>query len=207
MGSAILFFSVAAVGIFIASEFILARSSRWEILAQKFRNAGAPPNGWRGSRFLQFEIQEGNVLKRTIYRERLPKSPLDSLWIKLFPKVQASAGPSGLYLKRRPWNFKHPAVLIPWNCVSSVQSSGATEFATDSVGRQLGLPGQAFRANLPKAVSGIVDKLAGDVVEFRLSNPSLRIHLPASVVGNVDQYVGSKSKAPVRPPSSLVGAV
>jgi hypothetical protein len=45
------------------------------------------------------------------------------------------------------------------------------------------------------------------IVELRLSDPNLRIDLPANSVGNLEQYVGAKTKAPVRQPSSLIRAV
>ncbi len=77
---------------------------------------------------------------------------------------------------------------------------------TESAGRQLGFPGQQFRVNMPNAVAGVIDKLAGDVVELRLSDPNLRIDLPANTV-NWEQYVGAKTKAPARQPSPLVGSV
>lgn len=208
MNPAILIIPVGAVAIFVLSEFLLSRSSKWDVLAQKFRLTGTPPNGWRGCQFLQMEILEGNRLKKTSYRQGFGRSGTDFLMAKAFPKVSVSAGPAGLYLKRQPWNFMHPAIKIPWRCVTSVQSSGATEFVTDSVGREMQFPGQQFRKNIPGVVASEMDKLVGDVVEVRLADPSMRIHLPAGAVGNLQQYVAPpKPKAPERQASSLVGAV
>jgi hypothetical protein len=65
--------------------------------------------------------------------------------------------------------------------------------------------GEPFSVNLPKVLAGVIDNLAGDVVELRLSDPNLRIDFPAASVSNLEQYARTKSKAPVGQPSSLVG--
>ena len=197
---------VLVVGLLVGSEYLMARNSKWEVLAQKFRNAANPPNGWHGCRFVQMEIREGNVLKRTIYGHGYSKPGLDALWAQMFPKVLVSAGPAGLYLKRQPWNFRHSHVLIPWSRFSSLQSISGTQHVTESAGRGLGFAGKRFRENMPNAVTGIIDKLTGDVVELRLSDPNVRIELPASAIGNWQQYA-PKSKEPARRPASPVGAV
>jgi len=198
---------VAIGGLFVASEYRMASRSKWDVLSQKFPNTSMPPNGWRGCRFLQMESVEGNRLTRVTYGHGYLKSALDAVWANLFPKASVSAGPAGLYLKRRPWNFRHPQILIPWSRFNSIQTISGTQHVTETAGRQRGFAGEQYRVNLPKAVTGVIDKLAGDVVELRLSDPNLRIDLPANAVGNLEQYVGTKSKAPVQQPSSLVGAV
>lgn len=198
---------VGVAGLIAGSEYLMSRNSKWDVLSQKFRNTSAPPNGWRGCQFFQMEIQEGNRLKRTTYRHGYSRSTLDNVWANLFPKVLMSAGPAGLYLKRQPWNFLHPQILIPWSRFNSIQAISGTQHVTESAGRQLGFPGQQFRAKMPNVVAGVIDKLAGDIVELRLSDPNLRIDLPANTIGNWEQYTGAKTKAPVRQPSSLVGAV
>ena len=58
---------VGFAGLLVGSEFLMARHSKWDVLAQKFRNTSAAPNAWRGCRFVQMEIQEGNRLKRTTF--------------------------------------------------------------------------------------------------------------------------------------------
>ena len=199
--------TVFVIGLFIASEYFKARHSKWDALSLKFRNTSVPPNRWRGCRFVQMETQQGNLLKRTIYRHPNTKSTLDEIWAGLFPKVSISAGPAGLYLKRQPWNFQHPQLLIPWSRFTSIQTISGTQHVTESAGRQFGFPGQQFRTKMPNVVAGVINKLAGDVVELRLSDPNVRIDLPANTVDNWEQYVGAKTKPPVRQPSSLVGAV
>jgi hypothetical protein len=198
---------VGFAGLLAGSEYLMARNSKWDVLAQRFRNTSAPPNAWRGCRFVQMEIQEGNRLKRTTYGHAYSRSPLDQIWAEVFPRVLVSIGPAGLYLKRQPWNFQHHQILIPWSRFASIQTISATQHATESVGRQLGLAGEKFRANMPNVISGAIDKLAGDVVELRLADPKLRIELPAQAVGNWEQYAAAKPKTPARPSSSLVGAV
>ena len=198
---------VGVAGLFAAAEYFKARHSKWDVLSQKFRNTSVPPNGWRGCRFAQMETLEGNLLKRTIYGHSYSKSTLDNVWANLFPKVLMSAGPAGLYLKRQPWNFQHPQILIPWSRFNSIQTISGTQHVTESAGRQFGFPGQQFRMKMPNVVAGVINKLAGDVVELRLADPSLRIDLPANAADNLEQYAGAKTKAPVQQPSSLVGAV
>jgi len=153
------------------------------------------------------ESVEGNRLTRVAYGHGYSKPGLDAVWANLFPKASVSAGPAGLYLKRQPWNFRHPQILIPWSRFNSIQTISGTHHVTETAGRQRGFAGAQFRVNLPNAVTGVIDKLAGDVVELRLSDPNLRIDLPANAAGNLEQYVGAKTKVPVRQPSSLFGAV
>ena len=196
---------VGFAGLLVGSEYLMARNSKWDVLGQKFRNAFAPPNPWRDCRFLQMEIQEGNRLKRTTYGHARSRKWLDQVWAKAFPKVLVSIGPAGLYLKRQPWNFQHPQILIPWSRLASIQTISGTKHLTDSVGRQHGFAGEKFRANMPNVISGAIDKLTGDFVELRLSDPKLRVEIPAQAVGNWEQYAAAKPKAPAPQPSSLVG--
>jgi hypothetical protein len=193
--------------LFVASEYRMASRSKWDVLSEKFPDTSMPPNSWRGCRFLQMESVEGNRLTRVTYGHGNSKPGLDAVWANVFPKASVSAGPAGLYLKRQPWNFRHPQLLIPWSRFKSVQTISGTQHVTETAGRQRGFAGEQFRANLPKAVAGVIDKLAGDVVELRLSDPNLRINLPANAAGNLEQYVGAKTKEPARQQSSLVGAV
>lgn len=197
---------VGFAGLLAGSEYLMARNSKWDVLGQKFRNTSAPPNPWRGCRFVQMEIQEGNRLKRTTYGHGYSRKWLDQVWAQAFPKVLVSVGPAGLYLKRQPWNFQHHQMLIPWSRFASVQTISATQHVTESVGRQYGIAGDKFREKMPNVIAGAIDKLAGDVVELRLSDPKLRIELPAQAVGNWEQYAAAKPKAPAPQPSSLVGA-
>jgi hypothetical protein len=207
MSLATILIPVGFAGLCVGSEYLRARRSKWDVLSQKFRNTSMPPNGWSGCRFLQMETVDGNRLTRVTYGHGYTKSALDTIWAKLFPMASVSASPAGLYLKRRPWNFLHPPILIPWSRFNSIQTISGTQHVTETAGRQLGFRGRHFRANLPNAVVGVIDKLAGDVLELRLSDPNLRIDLPANSVGNLEHYVGAKTKAPVRQPSSLVGVV
>jgi hypothetical protein len=207
MSLAAILIPIGFAGLCVGSEYRRARRSKWDVLSQKFRNTSMPPNGWRGCRFLQMESVEGNRLTRVTYGHGYSKSALDTIWAKLFPMASVSAGPAGLYLKRRPWNFRHPQILIPWSRFNSIQTISGTQHVTETAGRQRGFAGEQFRANLPKVVAGVIDKLAGDVVELRLSDPNLRIDLPANTVGDLERYIGAKSKAPVRQPASLIGAV
>jgi hypothetical protein len=132
------------------------------------------------------------------------KPGLDRLWAKMFRKVLASAGPVGLYLKRQPWNFHHPQIVIPRTRFTSVQRISGTQHVTETAGRRLGFPGQKFREQMPKVVTGVLNKLAGDIVELRLSDPSVRIDLLPDAVGSWEQYAAPKPKAPVPKPSSPV---
>jgi hypothetical protein len=207
MSLATILIPVGIVGLFVASEYRMASRSKWDVLSQRFPNTSMPPNGWCGCRFLQMESVEGNRLTRVTYRHGYSKSALDAVWDNLFPKASVSAGPAGLYLKRQPWNFRHPQILIPWSRFNSIQTISGTQHVTETAGRQRGFAAEQFRANLPNVVTGVINKLAGDVVELQLSDPNLRIALPANSVGNWEQYAGAKSKAPVRQPSPLVGAV
>ena len=207
MSAVTILIPVAIAGLCVGAEYLRASNSKWNLLAQKFRNANAPPNGWHACRFVQIEIVEGNVLRRTSYGHGFPKSSLDMIWAKVFPKAFASAGPAGFYFKRQPWNFRHPQILIPWSRFTSVQNISTTQHVTGTVGRQLEFRGTPLPIKVPNPVAAVVDRLAGDVVELRLADPGLRINLPADSLPNWGQYFPVKPKTPARQPSSLVGAV
>src|SRR5262249_7674996 len=151
----------------VASEFLMARNSKWDVLSQKYPNRGNGPSDWHGCRFLQVEYQEGSRLRRATYSHGTSRYSTN-LWAHMFPKAYVSADRAGLYLKRQAWNFKHPALLIPWTRVNSVKTSSATEHVTDMAGRPMGIGGAQFRDRMPGVVAGLVNALAGDIVEIRL---------------------------------------
>lgn len=67
MAFGFLFILIVAVAIFIASEFLMVRSGKWDVLVQNYYTSETPESGWRGCRFLQMERQEGNTVRRTSY--------------------------------------------------------------------------------------------------------------------------------------------
>jgi hypothetical protein len=201
---ALLLIVLGIAGIFLASEYLMSHNSRWDVLKKKYGNAGAPPNGWRACKFLRIEVQEGNRLRITSYGHGYKKDTLDFLTAKLFPKALVSASPAGLYLKRQPWNFLHPPILIPWGRVSSAQSLAGSDFVAQAAGRQMPVAGLAPK--IPGVFTGIVNALTGEVIELRLADPNMRLQVPAAAVGDVAQYLKAKPNAPVKQPS-LVGAV
>lgn len=198
MGFGFLLVLVLAVAIFVAAEFLMARSSKWDVLVQKCRTSGTPQSGWRGCRFLQLERQEGNTLKRTSYTWGAARYSTN-IWVHLFPKAFVSASRNGLYFKRQPWNFLHTPILIPWNRVSSVRTATGPDHAAGLVGRQTGIPAPQFTKNMPGVVAGVMNALSGDVVEISLIDPTLRIYLPASSAGNLEQYIPAKAAAKPQP--------
>ena len=206
MGFAIIAIPAAAAGIFAASEYLMSKSSKWGVLSEKYRLTGAPPSAWRPCRFLQVEYQEGNTLKRTSYTYGISRFSTN-IWAHLFPKAFVGVSHAGLYIKRQPWNFLHPAILIPWTRVSAVKTNSGTEHVTGLAGRQTGLPGQQFRNNMPAAVAGVVNALAGDVLEIRLADPNIRVYLPATAAGNLQQYVSAKPASPAKPAPVPVDAL
>ena len=82
MSLAIILIPVGFAGLLAGSEYLMARHSKWDVLAQKFRNTSAPPNAWRGCRFVQMEIQEANRLKRTTYGT----ATQDPRWTRFGPR-------------------------------------------------------------------------------------------------------------------------
>lgn len=198
MAFGFLFIVVVAVAIFVASEFLTARASKWDILVQKYRTSGTPQSGWRGCRFMQMERQEGSTVKRTSYTWGATRFSTN-IWVHLFPKAFVGASKNSLYLKRQPWNFLHTAILVPWSRVSSVRTTTGTEHATGLVGRQTGIPAQQFAKNIPGVVAGVMNALSGDVVEISLIDLNLRIYLPASSTGNLEQFMPAKPAAKPQP--------
>jgi hypothetical protein len=150
----------AIAGVCVGSEYFMSNNSRWNLMAKKFGNPSTPPRGWQGCKFLRVEIQEGNRLRLTTYGHGYKKDALDILAAKLFPKVLVSVGPLGLYLKRQPWNFRHPQILIPWSHVTSAQSVSMSEFATQAAARRLPIPGLQF-PKVPGVLEGVVNAPGG----------------------------------------------
>jgi hypothetical protein len=188
---------IGAAVIYALREFMLAGHSRWTELAERYANSAAPDTRWRALSFLQMELTEGSTIKRTVYRTRSFQAGLGT-WVKerLFPTALVAVSKKGLRLKRQPWHFKHPALLIPWKTVAAFEVMDATKFMTTHAGSSHPVVGAAIQARMPQALSGMIDGLMGDIARFELRSPKIHIFLPADAIDDVTPYLSYPAAAP-----------
>lgn len=174
----LLIFPLAMVAIFVASEMIMSSRSRWKELSDKYRDASSPGLHWCGCSYVQAEFREGNVIYRTSYgRSRF------SLQAQLFPSVSVAVDSKGLHLKRLPWHFMHPPLLIPWSAVAEIETMSARDFDADRAARQMGMSAQALRAKgarMPGEMSATMQFAGGSVTTVTLANPRMLLSVPAN---------------------------
>lgn len=174
----LLIFPLAMVAIFVASEMIMSSRSRWKELSGKYRDALSPGLHWHGCSYVQAEFREGNVIYRTSYgRSRF------SLQAQLFPSVSVAVDSKGLHLKRLPWHFMHPPLLIPWSAVAEIETMSARDFDADRAARQMGMSAQALRAKgarMPGEMSATMQFAGGSVTTVTLANPRMLLSVPAN---------------------------
>jgi hypothetical protein len=189
---------IGAAVFYAAREFILAGHSRWTELAGRYASSASPETPWQALSFLQMEMTAGRTIQRTVYRTRSFQGGLGT-WIKerLFPTALVAVSKKGLHLKRQPWHFKHPALLIPWKTVSVFEVVEGTKFAASHAGTNQPAIGAAIQARMPKVLSAAVNGLVGDVAHFELKSPKLHLYLPADTLDDVTPYLS----APVSPVS------
>jgi hypothetical protein len=193
MSAALVLIPIGVAGAYFWGESMMAKHSRWDLLAKSYAAPGTPPSKWNSCRFLQFEYQEGNKIKRTIYRPPHKPGGGFSLMQVLFPHISVAVGPRGLYFKRPPWHFKHPALLIPWEAIAKVEEVSGSDFAAQSLPMGA-IPGgaEAWKKAMPGAVSGFFDRLGGPTVHLHLVAPDVKISILAQVIQEARPYLAAK---------------
>jgi hypothetical protein len=189
---------------YVAREFLQAGASRWRDLAQRFANSTAPDNDWQRIPFLWVEWTSGRTLSRaTSGRSRMTLNMWGQFWETLFPTLRVAATRRGLHLRRQPWHFRQPPLLIPWKAVAGFQLIDGSEAATSHAGSLHPAVGAAIHGRLPGAVKAVMDAGIGEVARIDLKEPKLRLLLPADAIGDATRYVGASAaptpSAPLTP--------
>ena len=190
----LIIFPLAMVAMFVVSEMIMSSRSRWKELSERYREPPSPGLRWRGCSFVQAEFQEGNVIYRTSYgRSRF------SLQAQLFPSVSVAVDSKGLHLKRPPWHFMHPPLMIPWKAVAEIETMSARDFDADRAARQMRMSAQALRASgarMPGEMSATMQFAGGSVTTVTLANPRMLLSVPANCIEDAKRFL------PQRPASA-----
>lgn len=196
----LIIFPLAMVAMFVASEMIMSSRSRWKELSARYRKAPSPGLRWRGCSYVQAEFREGNMIYRTSYgRSRF------SLQAQLCPSVSVAVDSKGLYLKRQPWNFMHPPLMIPWTAVAEVETMSARDFDADRAARQMGMSKEALRARsarMPGAVSAVMQFAGGSVTTVTLANPRMLLSVPANCIEDAKRFLPQRPAPQPAAPSS-----
>ena len=187
------FFTVLAIfcGFAFLSEFLMARMSRWSELFERYPARDAPASKWSGCRFFLTERQSGGTITRTrVAGKRL------SIWAMLFPKAYVAAGPSGLYLKKQPWNFMHRTIAIPWDKIVAADVMGLLDYTAER--KQLvheKWASEKLRDVVPGSLSNVLDFAAGKVARFTLAEPAMTLAVPAESITSAKEYLSAKLTA------------
>ena len=128
-----------------------------------------------------------------------------SLQAQLFPSVSVAVDSKGLHLKRLPWHFMHPPLMIPWSAVAGIETMSARDFDADRAARQMGMSSQALRARaarMPGAVSAVMQFAGGSVTTVTLANPPMLLSVPAKCVEDAKRFLPQRPAATPPAPSS-----
>ena len=196
----LIIFPLVMVAMFVVSEMIMSSRSRWKELSGRYRETPSPGLRWRGCSFVQAEFQEGNVIYRTSYgRSRF------SLQAQLFPSVSVAVDSKGLHLKRLPWHFMHPPLMIPWKAVAEIETMSARDFDADRAARQMGMSAQALRARgarMPGEMSATMQFAGGSVTTVTLANPRMFLSVPANCIEDAKRFLPQRPASTPAAPSS-----
>jgi hypothetical protein len=198
-------FIVIPIGLaafYVVREVLQARAGRWGNLAERYASSTEPKNGWQRLPFLWVEWTKGRTLCRATYGgSRMKLNLWGQFWETLFPTVRVAATRQGLHLRRQPWHFKQPPLLIPWKAVSGFQVMDGSQAATSHGGSLHPTIGAAIQARLPGVIKGVMDSVMGDVARIELKEPKMLLLLPADAIGDVTRYLNASAgpSTPARP--------
>jgi hypothetical protein len=183
--------TVACLMLPLVFEFLTARWSRWRALAAAFHPQGAPTSGWKGALFLHLEFSRGSTIHTTRYQPeyRLSVWALITTW--LFPHGSVAADSGGLHLKRRPWNWAHRRLQIPWSAIDRVEELSLADYAASTSVFALGPEGHEIRpASMPRQpLPRFLDGVGGSVFRLHVAEPSVIISLPAGALFETRRYL------------------
>jgi hypothetical protein len=179
-----IFVVVAIVLIFaFGREYILVKQTGWDRLSEKYPCRAPFAGKYRACWWAQFTVV-GPKAKTVVNVGRM------SRWkIRLeFPPYWIGADSQGLYLKRNPWNLRHSALLIPWSKIQSANEVTVTDIARNSS------PAAAL-VRQPMALHPFIaatQGVSGQLVELRLTDPSLSIVAQLAAFEEARRFLGGK---------------
>ena len=181
-----IFVMVAIVVIFaFGREYILVKQTGWDRLSEKYPCRAPFAGKYRACWWAQFTVM-GPKAKTVVNVGRM------SRWeIRLeFPPYWIGADSQGLYLKRNPWNLRHSPLLIPWGKIQSANEVTVKDIVRNSS------PAAAL-VRQPMALHPFVaaaQGVSGQLVELRLTDPSLSIVAQLAAFEEARRFLGGKLK-------------
>lgn len=195
-----LIFPLAMAVFFVLSEKIMSSKSRWTELSSRYRETSSPTLSWRRCVYLETEVKEGN----TIYRTSYGNNQL-SAHMRLFPQAYVATDAKGLHLKRMPWHFMHPPLLIPWTAIADIETMAAAEFGVRQLARRTGFSPQAIGGRVPGSMGKLINLAGGSMTTVTLVNPRMTLTVPAGSIEAPERFLSrrdAQKPAPTRPAES-----
>jgi len=180
----ILIFPLAMVVFFVLSEKIMSSKSRWAELSSRYRETSSPTLSWRRCVYLETEVKAGN----TIYRASYGNNQL-SAHMRLFPQAYVAVDAKGLHLKRMPWHFMHPPLVIPWTAIADVETMAAAEFGVRQLARRTGFSPQAIGGRVPGSMGKLINLAGGSMTTVTLANPPMILTVPAGSIEAPERFL------------------
>jgi hypothetical protein len=195
-----LIFPLAMAVFFVLNEKIMSSNSRWNELSTRYRETSSPTLSWRRCVYLETEVKAGN----TIYRASYGNNRL-SAHMRLFPQAYVATDAKGLHLKRMPWHFMHPPLLIPWTAIADVETMAAAEFGVRQLARRTGFSPQAIGGRVPGSMGKLINLAGGSMTTVTLVNPRMTLTVPAGSIEAPERFLprrDAQKPASARPAES-----
>ena len=179
-----LIFPLAMAVFFVLSEKIMSSKSRLNELSTRYRETSSPTLSWRRCVYLETEVKAGN----TIYRTSYGNNQL-SAHMRLFPQAYVATDAKGLHLKRMPWHFMHPPLLIPWTAIADVETMAAAELGVRQLARRTGFSPQAIGGRVPGSMGKLINLAGGSMTTVTLVNPRMTLTVPAGSIEAPERFL------------------
>ena len=193
-------FPLAMVALFVLSEMIMSSKSRWKELSGRYRETPSPALSWRRCAYLETEVKTGNTIYRTSYGNNQLSSHM-----RLFPKAYVATDAKGLHLKRMPWHFMHPPLLIPWTAIANFETMAASEYGVRQLARRTGFSPQAIGSRVPGSMGKLINLAGGSMTTVTLVNPRMMLTVPAGSIEAPERFLprrDAQKPASTRPAES-----
>ena len=177
-------FPLAMVAMFVVSEMIMSSKSRWKELSGRYRETPSPTLSWHRCVYLETEVKAGN----TIYRTSYGNNQL-SAHMRLFPQAYVATDAKGLHVKRMPWHFMHPPLLIPWTAIADVETMAAAEFGVRQLARRTGFSPQSIGGRVPGSMGKLINLAGGSMTTVTLVNPRMTLTVPAGSIEAPERFL------------------
>jgi hypothetical protein len=122
--------------------------------------------------------------------------------MKLFPRAYVAADAKGLHLKRMPWHFMHPPLVIPWTAIADVETMPAAEFGVRQLARRTGFSKQAIGGGVPGAMGKLINLAGGSMTTVTLAIPPMMLTVPAGSIEAPERFLPRRDAQKPAAPSS-----